>query len=115
MDIDTLIPPPPAGALFVTLAQALYRPEFLALPLPLHPVAAARLRLARGTYPLTTTRVGGRRMVRVADIRDFASGRVVAEPPPPPAARRGPGRPTKAELAAREAAQKKKDGEVGHD
>jgi len=74
--------------LLVTPAETLYRLEFLAQPLPEKPEAAARLRLARGTFPVATVMVGGRRMVRVTDIQAYIEGLAVDHAGAPPA--RGP-------------------------
>lgn len=68
MDIDTLIPAPPPGALFVLPEQALYRPEFLALPVPQNPTAAVRLLIARNRYPLPLIKLCNRNMVRTSSI-----------------------------------------------
>lgn len=68
MDIDTLIPAPPPGALFVLPEQALYRPEFLALPVPKNPAAAVRLLIARNRYPLPLIKLCNRNMVRTSSI-----------------------------------------------
>jgi len=74
--------------LLVTPAETLYRPEFLGQPRPEKPDAAARLRLARGTFPVATVMVGGRRMVRVSDIQAYIEGLAVDLAGAPPA--RGP-------------------------
>lgn len=60
-------------ALLVTPADALYGQQWLALPAPADPAMAARLRIARGTYPLPTVLVGRRRMVRAIDIRNYVA------------------------------------------
>lgn len=100
------------GRLFVTPAQALFCPEFLGLPQPQNPESAAAQLLSRGRFPLPTLLVCARRMVRVADILEFAraSGAVVTRQDDA-APRRKRGRPSRAELAARAAAI----GEVGHE
>ena len=59
--------------LLVTPADALYGQQWLALPAPDDPAMAARLRIARGTYPLPTVLVGRRRMVRTIDIRNYVA------------------------------------------
>lgn len=97
----------------VTPAQALYSPEFLALPLPAKPDQAAGLLIARHRFPLPTVLVMGRRMVLVSDIHAFVDGLRPAPPTILEAPRRRRGRPTNAEVAARRAAAQGR--EVGHD
>ena len=98
--------------LFVTPAEALYRPELLGLRPPLNPDNAATQLMTRGRFPLPTLLVCGRRMVRVVDIVAFAQGELA---PPCDVAGNVPrrrGRPSNATLAARTAAAK---GEAGRE
>ena len=73
MDTDQIDTDVGHQQLLVTPSEALYSPQWLALPAPLHPEQAARLRIARGTYPLPTVLVGRRRMVRTADIQNYVA------------------------------------------
>lgn len=90
-------------ALLVTPADALYGQQWLALPAPADPAMAARLRIARGTFPLPTVLIGRRRMVRTADIRNYVArlapgGQSVPREPEPSPITRGhhtTGRPRK--------------------
>lgn len=112
---------PIENRLLATLAQALYASDALGLlPVPLHPDQAASLAFHRGTFPLPTIKIMGRRMVRVADILAFAQGNgAESKTTPRPtqavaagsAPRRKRGRPSKAEIAVRAIAL----GETGHD
>ena len=100
---------PIENRLLATLAQALYASDALGLrPVPLHPHQAASLAFHRGTFPLPTVKVMGRRMVRVADILAFAQGEmqqpVAANEVTRARSGKRRGRPSKADLAARAAA-----------
>lgn len=88
----------------VTPAQALYSPEYLALPQPAKPDQAAGLLIARHRFPLPTVLVLGRRMVLVSDIHAFVDALRPLPPAVHEAPRRRRGRPTNAEVAARRAA-----------
>ena len=105
----------PTGARrLVTPAVALYSPEFLGLPPPQKPDQAASLLIARRRFPLALVKICGRNMVRVEDIDSYISSlrdSTPAAPEPAPAPKRG--RPSKAELAAREAVLQ--GGEVDHE
>ncbi|MBB6243714.1 hypothetical protein [Rhodanobacter sp. MP1X3] len=82
----------------VTPAEALYAPEFLALPSPANPARAAGLRIARRRFPLPLVKVDGRNMVRIEDIHRFIDGLRPVEQMPDPAPRRR-GRPRKARVS----------------
>lgn len=97
----------------VTPAEALHAPEFLGLPAPGNPEKAAALRIARHRFPLPLVKVDGRNMVLVDDIHHFIDSLRSAQPTPDQMPRRRRGRPSKAEVAARQAATHA--GEVGHD
>jgi len=84
----------------VTPAEALYSPEFLALPPPANPVQAAGLRIARHRFPLPLVKVDGRNMVRVEDIHRFIDALSPCAPAPDPRPRRRRGRPSNTERAA---------------
>jgi hypothetical protein len=79
----------------VTPAEALYAPEFLALPPPANPARAAGLRIARHRFPLPLVKVDGRNMVRVEDIHRFIDALCPSDPAPEPPPRRRRGRPRK--------------------
>lgn len=83
----------------VTPAEALYAPEFLALPPPANPARAAGLRIARRRFPLPLVKVDGRNMVRIEDIHRFIDGLCPVEPTPDPVPRRRRGRPRKMEVS----------------
>lgn len=86
----------------VTPAEALYSPEFLALPSPTNPVQAASLRIARRRFPLPLVKVDGRNMVRVEDIHRFIDAlsptQSASDPIPTLRPGRRRGRPRKMEV-----------------
>ena len=89
----------------VTPAEALYSPEFLALPPPANPIQAVGLRIARRRFPLPLVKVDGRNMVRVEDIHRFIDALSPTLSPGDPIPTLQPGRrrgrPSNAERAAR--------------
>lgn len=51
-----------------------------------------RNQICRGSFPLPVVKIGGRSLIRLADIHSFVANPVVAAPDP---AKRGRGRPRK--------------------